>query len=530
MGSELFGDKVGLYMGDLEFVQKDIDIPGNNTLSVSISRRFVVNSSNLITSRPFKDWELDVPHIHGVFAINSSPNNSGWEPTRCSQFFAPLGVSASEGVSYPSEILWNGTYVYLPGVGDQEILKATPAALPTPQDGTAYPLSTKDASIFSCLSSLAGSSSGTGEGFTMIRPDGTKYRFDHLVTRYASSLLDSYGKPVRRNEIWILPTSVTDRFGNTVTYTWSGWQLISIVASDGRRIDITGLPITSVTDGTRTWRYEYSNSSTPALIKVSLPDNSVWQYALSQLYGEQSVIDGAGACNSGGSNAQYGNTSGRKGTMIHPSGALGEFTVVAAKHGRSWVPAECKNLYANTPTYEVQPQVLYNYRILQKKLTGPGLPTQGEVWSYVYGPPNHCWAPSQVYPGFLGAPNIVCNANSPVTKEVLVTSPDSSVTRYTFGNRYNQTEGRMLRVDFNWNGTSAGRTVQYAYHSPKAGPYSESFGYSIQPRGDSYLSNANMPEESVVTEEQGVLFKSLVNSFDNFARPTSVTKSSSPRP
>ncbi|WP_207383020.1 hypothetical protein, partial [Xanthomonas citri] len=40
--SALFGDEVGLYMGNLEFVQTDIDIPGSNSLPVSLSRRFVV--------------------------------------------------------------------------------------------------------------------------------------------------------------------------------------------------------------------------------------------------------------------------------------------------------------------------------------------------------------------------------------------------------------------------------------------------------------------------------------------------------
>ncbi|MEE7558649.1 hypothetical protein HH299_02075 [Xanthomonas sp. Kuri4-2] len=524
LGSDLFGDKVGLYMGDLEFVQKDVEIPGNNSLQVSVARRFQVNSNSLIISRAFKDWDLDVPHIHGTFAINSSPNNYGWDPSRCSQFFAPYGVGASDGVSYPSEFLWSGNYVYLPETGDQEILVRS-SGLAVPGQEQTYPLSTKDASIFSCLSSLAASSTGAGEGFLMIRPDGTRYRFDHLVTRYASSLLDSYGKPIRRNEIWILPTSISDRFGNTVTYTWSGWQLLSIVSSDGRRIDVTGLPITSISAGGQTWRYEYSNSSAASLSRVTLPDGSSWQYDLADLYGERSVTGAANACNSAGANTQYSDSGGRVGTMRHPSGALGEFTVAAGKHGRSWVPAECKTLYADTPLYEVQPQVLYNFRISKKRIAGPGFPGSGETWSYKYGPPNHCWAPRSFY-AFRDAPNFVCNSESPVTKEVFVTSPSSSVTRYVFGNRYNSNEGVLLRMDKGWNGSSANSTIEYSYRSPKSGPYPEHFGASIQLRGDSYSANANMPMETMTVSEPGARFVYRVDEFDIYARPKVAVKSS----
>src|SRR5688500_18751462 len=97
-----------------------------------------------------------------------------------------------------------------------------------------------------------------------------------------------------RTEVWILPTLVTDRYGNTVTYTYdtvNKWQLKTITSADGsgtaRTITLnyktpgstTSNLVASVTDGTRTWTYNYSNAEPvlTTLASVSLPDNSTWQ-------------------------------------------------------------------------------------------------------------------------------------------------------------------------------------------------------------------------------------------------------------
>ena len=41
VGTDLFGDKVNLYTGRLEFVQTDVTLPGNSSLPVSVGRRLV---------------------------------------------------------------------------------------------------------------------------------------------------------------------------------------------------------------------------------------------------------------------------------------------------------------------------------------------------------------------------------------------------------------------------------------------------------------------------------------------------------
>ncbi|NJC50130.1 UNVERIFIED_ORG: hypothetical protein GGR78_003432 [Xanthomonas campestris] len=521
--SGLFGDEVGLYMGNLEFVQTDIDVPGNNSLPVSLSRRFVVSSSNG-EARVFGDWDLNIPHVHGMFT-----ERSGWSNTRCSNMWPPGGESGSGGEFFPADLFWNGNYVYLPGSGDQELLRTGQGAGPT--DGNSYPLTTRDRSVFRCIALSAG---GTGEGFLMIRPDGTQYRFDYMVSRPAVSIMDAIDKPIRVRDTWILPTLVTDRFGNTVTYTWSNWQLVSIVASDGRRIDVTGFPITSATDGARRWNYQYTTSGPvrPRLDRLVLPDGSAWQFNIADLYFNNSPSAKASAdCDNTSSSLLGGR---RTGTMTHPTGAVGEFSVTGLEHGRSWVPSNCKSYGYAQPApmgYPDQPRVIPGWSIIQKKIAGPGIPSQGYSWNYAYGPTNHCWA-QKVY----GWETAVCSAASPTTKTVSVTGPDSSTVRYTFGNRYKINEGQLLRIDEGWNGSNSIRATINTYASPDSGPYPRSIGGSMMPRGDGEMGSRYMPLQSKVVTEQGTTFRWQVASdcagvpycFDAYARPTKVTKSSSP--
>jgi hypothetical protein len=120
---------------------------------------------------------------------------------------------------------------------------------------------------------MAAGNGASGEGFVAVSPDGTEYRFNWMVSRTLPPLVKATSAPepastapggetktgaegtsatagsgggeetptvsaspqLSRVEIWILPTLVTDRFGNTVTYTYDAtnkWQLMSIVAND----------------------------------------------------------------------------------------------------------------------------------------------------------------------------------------------------------------------------------------------------------------------------------------------------------
>lgn len=538
LGTNPFGEKIGLYVGNIEFVQTDIDLPGNNSLSVSLGRRFVPYTG-YGSDDSFRDWALDIPHIHGIFSTKYGWTVSYGGPSteRCSKYFTPMDGDVSDGSLSKSETFWNGTHVYLPGSGDQEILRRG-LSTPYPSGGGNYPLTTADGSVFRCTSSLANGSEGSGEGFVMARPDGTTIQFDHMVSRYALAQENSNGGVLSLKEYRMLPTIVSDRFGNTVTYTWSGPRLVSIVASDGRRIDTIGHPITSATDGMRTWTYEYANDSSHGgrtiLNRVILPDASAWKFSLGSFYFANPPVYTGINCDEDGPGLGLSGAS--VGTIVHPSGLAGEFTIAATAHGRSWVPMNCRDTYPGPSHplggYAYQPRIFGNWSITKRKLTGPGLPTQGQVWTYAYGPTNHCWSWAEPWG------TRVCNSNSPSTKTVDVTAPDGAVTRYTFGNRFEENEGKLLRTDEGWNGSGALRTVVNTYAMPDAGPYPDYIGYSVQPRGDGSMSTRHTPlRATTITQQQRVFTWQVANDctgipfcFDTYARPTKVLKVSAPAP
>jgi hypothetical protein len=126
LGVDLFGDKVNLYNGTLEFTQTDVSLPGSNALSVAIGRRLVTG----LEVRPpglFGDWDLDIPHLHGVFSASPQGPNLPWTTQgggpRCTSYGVPPAVSSQGGGMWNPEEYWHGNFIYIPGSGSQEILK-----------------------------------------------------------------------------------------------------------------------------------------------------------------------------------------------------------------------------------------------------------------------------------------------------------------------------------------------------------------------------------------------------------------------
>ena len=586
LGMDLFGDKVNLYMGGLEFVQTDVSLPGNNSLPVSVGRRLTTGGRGNEGTGQFNEWDLEIPHIHGMFSARygwtKNDVNGQASALRCSNFGAPPDVMASNPVSslrFRSVEYWQGNHLYIPGIGGQEILKRNVSGNPNiPTDGQDTPLVTKDRWAIRCLSSLASTNASTpfneqGEGFLAIAPDGTQYRFDWLVSRQVSSLSkpatypiteissstkpgtgipDTNSKPdaggtkipgtgpatpnstqgpvhfsMERNEVWILPTLVTDRFGNTVTYTYDTtdkWKLLSIKSSDDRTINLAYVngthQIQSVSDGTRTWNYTYSvvPSGRPMLTTVTLPDGSAWQLAgldgLPDYWGTpglQGLVKMDLQYSSDSASPQCGEQPGAlnsptaTGTMIHPSGAVGTFTMAPVNHGRNGVIKSC---YTDGTGWSSAyfPAYLDSYSLTKKTITGPGLPSL--TWTTAYDTFNPGWddCPACI------KPNIIS-----------VTDPKGDVTRYTFGSTFRVNEGMMQKVDIGWNGSTALRTTSTHYDTS----FSQPLGYSDQDRGDGVINTRVIPEDVRTITQQGSNFNWQVNQFDSLARAKSVTKSSS---
>lgn len=176
LGPNLFGDQVSLYSGRVEFVQHDLELPGNNALPMGVARRLTTGRDMVVASGMFGDWDLEIPRLHGIFATGY--NNFGWAVgdyapdhyKRCSQYGAPPAgrpISAGNAIWEPEEY-WFGNNLYMPGQGSQMILHRSAGNTLKPTDGSAYPLVTKGGWQIGCLPSLANAASlGNirGEGF-----------------------------------------------------------------------------------------------------------------------------------------------------------------------------------------------------------------------------------------------------------------------------------------------------------------------------------------------------------------------------
>ncbi|MBQ5963320.1 hypothetical protein [Massilia sp. ZL223] len=117
LGTGLFGDKVNLYTGNLEFIQTDVVIPGNSPLRVGVGRRLEAGR-DAVTGGLFGQWDLDIPHLHGVYSQLRGWVGAGNTTTRCSSFGAPGSVTTNDGASWSGTEFWHGAFLYVPGMGD----------------------------------------------------------------------------------------------------------------------------------------------------------------------------------------------------------------------------------------------------------------------------------------------------------------------------------------------------------------------------------------------------------------------------
>jgi YD repeat-containing protein len=562
LGNDLFGDKVSLYTGGLEFIHNDVSLPGNSKLPVAVGRRFQTGSYP-VNGKLFGNWDIEVPHLHGVFASSGWTAARGTDPLlRCSHFGEPLGVSSSQGIFQAKEF-WHGNYLYIPGEGDQEMLARDPRYTQQPS-GATHPVVTRRNWAVRCLPGLAPGSSGSGEGFVAVSPDGTSYRFDWMVSRPLESLTKANydsspaivapggettatttapttstnatvpgGDPtpelyaggiMSRVEVWMLPTSVTDRFGNVVTYTYdtvNKWQLKTITSTElngtARTITLTYLTpgattsnlVTTVSDGTRLWRYNYNGTGPSAgLTSVTLPDNSAW--TVGGLASLQSGIEylGEGGCEEPGTLAQVELT----GTMVHPSGAQGSFKLASTRHGLAGVEYKCPSVAPGSPQSPYWSKLFDNFALTEKVLSGPGI--NGNLrWATSYSAAQSSWAP--------------CNSCDS-TKTVTVTDPQGDAVVSTFGTLFRENEGQLIQTTLTDNGNTL-RSTSMTYVPVKVDPgaLTDAYGISDQDRGNGLFAARVIEMDRRTITQQSVNFVWQANNFNAFAQPAQIVRSSS---
>ena len=422
------GDRVNPYTGALEFVQADVDLPGSSLLEVALVRKRIAVRDPVISGQ-FGDWDLEVPYIGGTFS-----GAKGWVDfegamARCTRYGPPPNHYLN-GVSFwYAEEFWQGTFLSLPNIAAQEVLRRGTNNPNAQTDGNAYPLLTRDGWQIRCLPGIA---NGLGEGFVAVSPQGAQYRFDWLASRALAPLQDGTGATMARHEVRLFASQVTDRFGNTVRYrfdTTNPWRLLRVEGSDGRFIGIAHTTVAgksrvaSATDGVRTWLYGYSGQG--VLERVTLPDGSAWRFALGGLYYPYTNQLGEGAsCDYGG----LWPTDTLFGQITHPSGGVGNFGMTYVSHARNKVWRLCVDKHpplvlSEDPGfitgYARWPKQFVSLTLASKTLSGPGLANQ--TWIYSYPSGKGTWDPCTTCPD---------------SKAVLVTDPRGVVTRHVFGNQF----------------------------------------------------------------------------------------------
>lgn len=541
LSNDLFQENVDLYNGRLSFKHVDIDLPGSNSLSVSLGRSFgVADMFEYAGDNPFAEWELDVPRLSGVYASMYAEGTSqvsyAWSGQRCSSALTPPRVGAFAAADY-----WYGLSANTPYGGE---LLTPNAATRKPEDGATYRWVTAGFTWFSCLPSIK---NGTGEGFLAINKDGTKYWFDWLAVYDLWPILESYelgyAEQLYRKRNVLYATRVEDRFGNWVTYSYSNAQtaparLNRIESSDGRHIDLSysaAGKIASATDGARTWQYAY-NSNNTRLKQVTLPDGSQWKFEFDDIYNFYIGMGNDSSCDHPGFYNDPNTSPTRSMLLTHPSGAVGQFFIDARLHGRSNVRRSC--LGQIDASYSDFARLYWTPSLIKKSISGPGLQTV--EWEYRYlnaavegdfpapnlGTPPGSWAASTSLP--YGEPVCVSDSCAGTTVTEVINNAGEWL-RYTYGNAYRYNEHKLLKLEKGTGPSAIASVESYAYELASAGqPYPTPVGLSTQYKGDTYTEAYLRPLKSTTLIQDGVTYRTVVNSFDAFGRALNVTRSSSP--
>lgn len=544
LGPTLLGDQVNLSNGSLSFSSTDVSVPGNSALPVALTRTLAVSNRKGYRTNdlPFADWDIDVPRISGVFRY--TPPNGGFG-TACAvtdvvQARPPMLVVGSS--QFPPEDYWQGNQASMPGGGEMLLVRPGVTA---PTTGGPYYWMTSNFTYFSCLASIK---NGAGEGFLATTAEGTKYWFDWMASFHETDLKSGKGGSDRigRSKRVLYATRVEDRFGNWVTYTYANGsngpgRLTGISASDGRSITIDYNAqghVSLVTSGSQWWSYlyDYSNPEAATLTSVTLPDTSKWSIAFGGLAtakiryeqphctgtGINQICDVVRSCGDPGSII----TPGALGTITHPSGATGEFSVEPIRHGRSNVPMVCSGYsdpYNDPNDDSAYYPVNYDaFTLTKKRITGPGLTAAEWIYTYYSDASFAAGTGPVCYSGNCGAP--ICTSDSCAgTAATVVTGPDNEWTRHTFGNSYRYNEGKLLKVERGTGPQAISKTEATSYVLATSGQvYPTPIGTSPQPRGDGFTSEYLLPQLMHVITQDGATFNSLVNGFDALARPISV--------
>lgn len=559
-----FGEQISLRDGSVVFRATDLELPGIGP-TIRITRTYRPNRPSEFYRETsgigFGDWELEVPRVKTITAnalgtTSSSPK--GWQVTgstdavrnqRCSNFSAPDRITFVNDLarSWRPYEWWDG-YHLVDESGSEQLLHLRSNTTVNP----GYKLGTLNHWLVGCSETKA--IGAEGEAFVGLAPDGTRYTFNQMVYTTADTLqkaLWSAAPPagmaasspsakdgktpqlvmdedfLERRYAALLVTRIEDRFKNWVTYQYSGDKLTRIDASDGRSVSITydaSGRISTISTGSgataRTWTYTYPSAGMEMTrLVVTRPDSSTWQYTLPMLMSSGLMVSNDFAnCTVSASPDFPVSVSG---TITSPAGATMSLTFGRQRFTRSYVPKQCWGGDTSRPDngYAMYPKEWYAWALKSRVITGPGLPAM--TWTYAYAPPVSSW---------LSECPTASSCASTVWTEV--TSPAGDKQRSIFSNKFDETENLLLREevysasnvllqarDHAWATVPAGVTSPY--------PWPVSVGNDQRQRVNNLTRGRWVPNRQSTLTRDGVTFTRKVDNFDGYARPVSVTRSSS---
>lgn len=528
----LFGDEVSYIEGGVGFRVVDVVANTSVKLPLQFGRRmepFANNLESLNTQDREADkkililgprWKPDIPSIVGVYPTRDGLY-TGTKPRCSGGTLSPSAISIPSSPPILPYNFWYGMTANIPGHGKEKIWPLTPGSV-VPSDGVTYKFSTASNWRVSCLASLK---NGAGEGYVIALPDGSRYFFDWLALRNVSSFSTSLATEARK-EMHFLATKALDKYGNSITYEYdplNPTHLTRMVASDGAEIRLNygaNGKLAEVVSGGNTWRYSYATmGGREELQYVTLPDNSKWQYTIPEYaYGNQLSNFGRNCDFRPYNLTSAGDSAVFKQTMVHPSGAVGEFVYKNIAHGYN-------NVYVGS-CLEHQPQTTLVGRVkayalmslISKKINGPGLVDR--TWSITY-------APSWSYAS-------ECTSGCASTSQTVVVNGDGKIETYIFGNDFQRNPNQLLTHTISKAGVVL-RKTEYKYVTSMDGqPFPDYItgptGEALSDTLDNPFFRRNRPRIEKAIIQDGVSFKSRVNAFDVKARPIDVTESSAPLP
>jgi len=378
----LMGESYDIDTGAITFRHVDVSLPGNNSLPVEFARsangQSHRQSNGVDKSALGYVWDVDIPYVITRVTTGRSGN--------CNAV-----VDASDRFSGGGGAqLDMGTKLYSPGGGERD-LGSQLAQTPSGFYGSRK-MATRDLWIGTC----APVKSNGVIGYKVKDPNGNTYTFDHVKKKTTRFTVDqNYPLPdyVDVDNIYMMPSEVTDVHGNWVRYSYNNHGVTQILSNDGRKITITysGSLISRVTANGRSWDYSYTGDR---LNRVDLPDGTYWTFGA-----RVSGVDYTGMYNNGMVDndcfQRWANIDKRELVIRHPGGTVGRFETGVIVNYVKNIPSKPYTSSVGGGGWActvgtLSPEVFLTRGMKKKTLILPS--GESNVWTYDYHEPAGAWA------------------------------------------------------------------------------------------------------------------------------------------